>query len=105
VLKGKVVAIHAMKAYQGNGGIAPLFCNFRTRQNWLVSLTPWPFYPQGKSPHCLLNRRLGGPQILSGCLGEEMNLLPILGFKHQIVQHVAQFNTQTVYLQDLTVYL
>jgi hypothetical protein len=32
--------------------------------------------PQGRSPDCPLNRRLGGPWNQSGHLGEEENLLP-----------------------------
>jgi hypothetical protein len=37
----------------------------------VVSFTPWPLYPQGKSPCYPLDRRLGGPQSRSGRGGEE----------------------------------
>jgi hypothetical protein len=37
----------------------------------VVSFTPWPLYPQGKSPWYPLNRRLGGPQSRSGHSGGE----------------------------------
>jgi hypothetical protein len=40
---------------------------------WVVSFTPRPLYPQGKSPWLPLDRRLGGPQGLSGRGGEEKN--------------------------------
>jgi hypothetical protein len=37
----------------------------------VVSFTPWPLYPQGKSPWYPLDRRQGGPQSRSGHGGEE----------------------------------
>jgi hypothetical protein len=39
----------------------------------------WPqlLYPQGKSPQCPLDRRLGGPQSWSGWCRKEKNLDPI----------------------------
>jgi hypothetical protein len=37
----------------------------------VVSSTPRPLYPQGKSPWYPLDRRLGGPQSRSGRGGEE----------------------------------
>jgi hypothetical protein len=41
-----------MKAYWGSGGIAPLhsFFDLGTRWRWVISFTPQPLYPQGKSP-------------------------------------------------------
>jgi len=36
----------AMKAYWGNGGIAPLTRDLRTRWRWVVSFTLRPLYPQ-----------------------------------------------------------
>jgi hypothetical protein len=41
----------------------------------VVSFTALPLYPLGKNPQYTLNRRLGGPQSLSG-LGEEKILAP-----------------------------
>jgi hypothetical protein len=40
------------------------------------SLTLRPLYPQGKSPLCPSDRRLGGPQSRSGRGGEEKNSQP-----------------------------
>jgi hypothetical protein len=37
----------------------------------VVSFSPRPLYPQGKSPWYPLDRRLGGPQSQSGYGGEE----------------------------------
>jgi hypothetical protein len=37
----------------------------------VISLTPRPLYPRGKSPPYALDRRLGGPQSRSGRRGEE----------------------------------
>jgi hypothetical protein len=42
----------------------------------VVSFTPRPLYPQGKSPWYPLDRRLGGPQSRSGRDGEEKNSQP-----------------------------
>jgi hypothetical protein len=47
----------------------------------VVSLTIHQLYPWGKIPWYPSNRRLGGPQSRSGCLGKELNLLPPLGFE------------------------
>jgi len=57
----------------------------------VVSFTPRPLYPQGKSPWYPLDRRLGGPQSHSGHGGEEKNsqLLPGLNPRILIVQPVA----------------
>jgi hypothetical protein len=49
----------------------------------VVSFTALSLYPQGKSPWYSLDRRLGGPQNLSGCGGEEKNSQPPQGIKHQ----------------------
>jgi hypothetical protein len=53
---------HTLKAYWGSGGIAPRILDLGTRWRWVASFTPWPLYPQGKSPWYPLDRRLGGPQ-------------------------------------------
>jgi hypothetical protein len=56
---------HAMKTL-GSGGIAPRILDFGIRWRWVVSFTPRPLYPQGKSPWYPLDRRLGEPQSRSG---------------------------------------
>jgi hypothetical protein len=58
---------------------------------------PWPLYPQGKSPWCLLDRRLGGPQSQSGHGGEEKNSQPLLGLEHLIIQLIAQRYTTELF--------
>jgi hypothetical protein len=60
---------HAMKTYWGSGGIALRIVDLGTRWSWVVSFTPRPLNPQGKSPWYPLNRRLGGPQNRSGSGG------------------------------------
>jgi hypothetical protein len=45
----------------------------------MVSFTPLPVYPQEKSPRYPLDRRLGGPQSLSGYGDEEKNSQPLPG--------------------------
>jgi hypothetical protein len=67
---------HGMKTYWRSGGIAPRILDLGTRWRWVVSFTPRPLYPQGKSPCYPLDRRLGGPQKRSGHGGEEKNSQP-----------------------------
>jgi hypothetical protein len=55
--------------------------------------TPWPLYPQGKSPWYPLDRRLGRPQSQSGRGSEEENSQPLLGLKPLIIQSIAQCYT------------
>jgi hypothetical protein len=47
-----------------------------TRWRWVVSFTPWLFYPRGKNPRYPLDRILCGPQNRSGGCAEEKNLAP-----------------------------
>jgi hypothetical protein len=42
----KVVSVHAMKAYKGSVGIAPLIVNLGTSWTSLVIFTPRPLYAQ-----------------------------------------------------------
>jgi hypothetical protein len=56
----------------------------------MVSFTPRPLYPQGKSPWYPLDRRLGGPQSRSGRGSEEKNSQPLPGLGLPIVQPVGQ---------------
>jgi hypothetical protein len=67
---------HAMKTYWGSEGIAPRILALSTRLRRVVSFTPRPLYPQGKSPSYPLNRRLGGPQSRSGHGSIEKNSQP-----------------------------
>jgi hypothetical protein len=46
--------------------------------------------PLGRSPRYPLDRRLGGPQSLSGRGGEEKNSKPLSGIESPIIQSVAQ---------------
>jgi len=57
----------------------------------VVSFTPRPPCPQGKSPWYPLDRRLGGPQSHSGRGGEEKNSSPCqeLNPRIAIVQPIA----------------
>jgi hypothetical protein len=67
------------------------FFDLGTRWRGVISLTPRPLYPEGKSPWYPLDRRLGGPQSRSGHSGGEeknSNLLP--GLEPPIIQPIAQ---------------
>jgi len=55
-----------MKAYWESGGIAPRILDLSTWWRWVVSFTPRPLCPQGKSPWYPLDRRLAGLQSRSG---------------------------------------
>jgi hypothetical protein len=54
----------------GSGCIDPHFLDLGTSCRWVVSFTPLPLYPCGKSPRYSLDRRLGGPQNRSGRHGK-----------------------------------
>jgi hypothetical protein len=60
-----------MKAYWGNGGLAPHITYHGTGWRRVVSFTHRPLYPQGKIPWKPLDWRLGGPQRRSGRGGGE----------------------------------
>jgi hypothetical protein len=81
---------HAMKTCWGSGYIAPRIFYLGTRWRWVVSFTPRPLSPQGKSPWCPLDRRLSGFQRRSGRGGEEKNSQPPLEIELYIVQPIAQ---------------
>lgn len=43
---GKLVPVHAMKAYRTSGGRAPLIFNISIRCRWVISLIPQILYPK-----------------------------------------------------------
>jgi len=55
-----LIKYHAMKTYWGVEIQLHTFFDLGTRWRWVVSFTPQPLYPQGKSPWYPLDRRLGG---------------------------------------------
>jgi hypothetical protein len=59
----------------GSGCIDPHFLDLGASWRWVVSFTPQPLYPWGKSPRYPLDR-LDGPQSRSGRCGDEKHLLP-----------------------------
>jgi hypothetical protein len=67
---------HAMKTYWWSGGIVPHILDLGTRWRWVVSFTPRPLYPQGKSPWYQLDRMLSGLHSWSGHGVKEKNSLP-----------------------------
>jgi hypothetical protein len=79
-----------MKTYWGSEDIAPRILNLDTRWRWVVSFTPRPFYPQGKSLWYPMHRRLGGTQSRSGRGGEEKNSQLLPGLEPPIIQPLAQ---------------
>jgi hypothetical protein len=86
---------HAMKAYWGSGCIAPRIRNFGTIWRWVVSCTPRSLHPQGKSPWCPLDRRLGGPQSRCGRGGESsLTLSSHLDPRSSQTSHLIRFSDQ-----------
>jgi hypothetical protein len=79
-----------MKADWGSGSIAPCILDLGTRWMCVVSFTPLPLYPHGKSFWYPLDRRLNGLWSQSGCGGEDKNSQPLSGLKPPIIQPVAQ---------------
>jgi len=76
-VKGKVVPVlneaPHIKTYWRSGDIAPRILDLGSSRRWVVSLTPRPLYPQGKSPrYPLVDRRLGwsktGSSMRTKCL-------------------------------------
>jgi hypothetical protein len=63
----------------------------------VVSFTPRPLNPQGKSPSYSLDERLGGPQSRSGRGGEEKNSQPLPGLEPPIIQPVVQRCTTEIF--------
>jgi hypothetical protein len=60
-----------MKGYWGVEVQLHPFFDLRIRRRWVVSFTPQPLYPRGKSPWYPLDRRLVGLQCQSGRGGEK----------------------------------
>jgi len=80
---------HAIKTYRGVDIYLHLFSDLGTRWKWVVSFTPRPLYRQGKSLCYPFDGRLGVPQNLSGCGGEEKISLPLPGFDPPLLQPIA----------------
>jgi hypothetical protein len=79
-----------MKAYWGNGSIAPCILDLGTRLSWVASFTPRPLHPEGKSPWYPLDRRLRESQNRSGLGVEEKNSNLLPGLDPSVIQPVAQ---------------
>jgi hypothetical protein len=90
-VKTKAVPVLARVGVLGSGGIAQCILDLGTRWRWVVSFTPRPLYPQGKSPWYPLDRRVGGvPQNRSGRSGEEKHSQTMSGLEPSIIQLVVQ---------------
>jgi hypothetical protein len=77
-----------MTAYWGSGGIDHLILDLGTKWRWVVSFTPRPLYPQGKSPWYPLYKRLVGPQSRSGRRGGDKNSQALPRLKPPIIHPV-----------------
>jgi len=79
-----------MKAYRGIKGIAPLILILSSKWRRMINFMSTPLYLWRNSFRYLLNRRLGEPQSQSGCSGEGIKLLPLLGTKPQNAQSITK---------------
>jgi len=78
-----------VEAYSGNEDIAPLILNLGPIWSLVVSLMPWPLYPQGKSSWYPLNRRLVILMSQYGCSGNLTSPSSLPGFEPQVFQPIA----------------
>jgi hypothetical protein len=85
---GKVVPVHAMKAYRQSRGIAPHILSSSSRVRWEVNFMPWPISPW-KVHRYPWYRRLGWPRAGPGRFGKDEDLLHLLGSEPQTFQPVA----------------
>jgi hypothetical protein len=69
----------------------------------VVSFTPQPFYPRGKSPRYPPDRRLGGPQIRSGRRGENSRPYRDTNSDPSIIQPVASRYTDSTILAAIII--
>lgn len=82
--------LHAVKAYRGSSGVAPLIFNLDYRWKRVVSFTPRPFYIRGHSHLYPLNRMLDGPLSPYQRLEKNKCMLPLAGTEPQMTQSAAQ---------------
>jgi hypothetical protein len=81
--------VHAMKAYWGNKGTAPVIPNLDTSWMWVVNFTLRPVF-LGKGKRYLLSKRLGGSQNESGRFVEKRKTSWLVTrFEPRTVQSVA----------------
>jgi hypothetical protein len=81
----KGVPDHAVKAYRGTRGVAPLILKLGARWKWVFTIAPLPLYPREKIRPVPIEEEAGW----SGVFGEQRNLLSMPGFELQIAQSVA----------------
>lgn len=60
--KGKVIPLHAPKAYTGRRGTAPLILNIGARRRSVVNITPQPLYHRERKPAHIRQKAGTAPQ-------------------------------------------
>jgi hypothetical protein len=70
--KKKLEVLYSCRICKSKGTVLCIF-DFGTRWRWVASFTFQPLYPQERVPRYPLDRRLDGPQSLSGRGVEERN--------------------------------
>jgi hypothetical protein len=84
---------HTMKAYWGNGGIALRILDLGIRWRWVISFTPRPLYPQGKSPWYPLRRNWVGPRTGLNAVVRRIISSPYRDSNPPIIRPVAHLYT------------
>jgi hypothetical protein len=79
-----------MKMYWGSGGIVPRLLDLGTGWKWVVSFTPRPLYPQGKSP---------GTHWIGGWVGPRAILDTVV--KRKILSPHRKSNSRTSIIQPV----
>jgi len=86
-VKGKVLSVHAMKAYMGSRGIGPLILHLRTRWRRVRNFTPQLLFSQERTLVQL--NRLGWATEPVGTFLEKTYLLSVVRFDPWTIQPVA----------------
>jgi hypothetical protein len=83
---GKVIPVHAIKAYRRRRRMAPHILSVNTRRRWVVTSRPRHFTHR-KQARLPFSRKSGGSQSQYK-RKQNRNLLPLLGFETRNVQSV-----------------
>jgi hypothetical protein len=86
--ESKVVPAHATKTYSGSKDKLPVIPNLSTRRRCVINFILQPYYPWEETPVPLQKEARWG-QKLKEQFVKEKNLLPLAGFKPQMVQTTA----------------
>jgi hypothetical protein len=73
----------------GEWRYSSIILDFGTRWDWMISILPWPLYPQGNTSRYPLGRKLSGLQSPIWTLWSRENFLAPAGNRNLALQSVA----------------